>query len=319
MTRSPSYPKHRAFLDAIVAAPDDLDLRLVFADWLDEHPGVDPDRGEFIRLQVELSRWPEIVDATPTGRDSKDGSEIRTVCSRGHDLRTRETALLAQHEKRWRKNPCPGGCDGPMVFQGSKWCVRDRSGSLAPCPRCDGSGDIGELLTPCGPCLGEGRNKTGYVKCDGTGIRDSRESIICVACRGSGFRHRAVFRNGFINEINCEYTRDAVFQPRADVYENPSRWLTAVLDSSNRPERALIRYVIPDDCCPIERDDGWDWEPYGNDLAGRFLIPRSIFHMLAGGTFIAWSSGEPDVCRFRSKESALRALGAAFVRFGRRT
>jgi uncharacterized protein (TIGR02996 family) len=48
-----------AFLRAIVENPDDLDTRLIFADWLDENG--DPARAEFIRAQCEverLARWP---------------------------------------------------------------------------------------------------------------------------------------------------------------------------------------------------------------------------------------------------------------------
>lgn len=41
-----------AFISAIVASPDDDTLRLVFADWLDEHG--QPDRAELIRLQCRL-------------------------------------------------------------------------------------------------------------------------------------------------------------------------------------------------------------------------------------------------------------------------
>jgi uncharacterized protein (TIGR02996 family) len=45
-----------AFLRAIAADPEDDTPRLVFADWLDEHD--DPQRAEFIRVQVELARRP---------------------------------------------------------------------------------------------------------------------------------------------------------------------------------------------------------------------------------------------------------------------
>src|SRR5437660_107995 len=45
-----------AFLDAIIADPDDDALRLIFADWLDEQG--DP-RGEFIRVQIELAGMSE--------------------------------------------------------------------------------------------------------------------------------------------------------------------------------------------------------------------------------------------------------------------
>src|SRR5262245_2358975 len=44
-----------AFLQAIVEEPDDDAVRLIFADWLEEH--ADP-RGEFIRAQCELRRLP---------------------------------------------------------------------------------------------------------------------------------------------------------------------------------------------------------------------------------------------------------------------
>src|SRR5262245_29377146 len=39
------------FLQAILAAPDDDDLRLVYADWLEDRGDV---RGEYLRLQVSL-------------------------------------------------------------------------------------------------------------------------------------------------------------------------------------------------------------------------------------------------------------------------
>src|SRR5947208_4411815 len=46
----PRSPADRAFLQAILASPDDEGIRLIFADWLDEQG--DP-RGAFIRAQCE--------------------------------------------------------------------------------------------------------------------------------------------------------------------------------------------------------------------------------------------------------------------------
>ena len=43
-----------SFLQAIRAEPEDDTLRLVFADWLDDHG--QPERAEFIRLQIESAR-----------------------------------------------------------------------------------------------------------------------------------------------------------------------------------------------------------------------------------------------------------------------
>src|SRR4051812_44991293 len=51
----------RAFLDDIIASPEDDAPRLIFADWLEDHG--DPDRAEFIRLQVARAKGgnPEAV------------------------------------------------------------------------------------------------------------------------------------------------------------------------------------------------------------------------------------------------------------------
>ena len=48
-------PEERSFLDAILADPADDTVRLVYADWLEEHGR--PERAEFIRLQVKLGVW----------------------------------------------------------------------------------------------------------------------------------------------------------------------------------------------------------------------------------------------------------------------
>src|SRR5262245_58859359 len=66
-----------AFIAAVLAAPHDDAVRLVYADWLEEHG--DPDRAHFIRLQIEIaSRAPfdpavaemeEEADALRRGRE----------------------------------------------------------------------------------------------------------------------------------------------------------------------------------------------------------------------------------------------------------
>jgi uncharacterized protein (TIGR02996 family) len=74
----------RTFLDAICAQPDDDTARLVFADWLTENG--QPDRGEFIRVEIELAR-------TPPGTDSDE--------RRRRVLFDRRTELLKQHQTTW--------------------------------------------------------------------------------------------------------------------------------------------------------------------------------------------------------------------------
>ncbi len=43
----------QAFLNAIIDEPDDDALRLIYADWLDDHD--EPERAEFIRAQCDLA------------------------------------------------------------------------------------------------------------------------------------------------------------------------------------------------------------------------------------------------------------------------
>jgi uncharacterized protein (TIGR02996 family) len=68
-----------AFLQAILAAPEDDQLRLVYADSLTERG--DP-RGDFIRVQCELARLPDEDPRRPA-------------------LEAREQALLADHQDAW--------------------------------------------------------------------------------------------------------------------------------------------------------------------------------------------------------------------------
>src|SRR5690242_19351884 len=70
----------QAFLDDILAHPDDDVPRLVYADWLDEHG--EPARAEFIRVQVRLAALPEGADECP-------------------ELGRRERQLLREHRERW--------------------------------------------------------------------------------------------------------------------------------------------------------------------------------------------------------------------------
>jgi uncharacterized protein (TIGR02996 family) len=69
-----------AFFRAIREAPDDNTPRLIYADWLQENG--DPERGEFIHVQCELSR----PDLEATRRPV---------------LRQREEQLLAKNRKAW--------------------------------------------------------------------------------------------------------------------------------------------------------------------------------------------------------------------------
>jgi uncharacterized protein (TIGR02996 family) len=74
-----SHPTEQKLLDAVLADPGDDAPRLVYADWLDEHD--QPERAEFIRLQIELARQPRP--------------------KRQEQLRFREKELLDLYKERW--------------------------------------------------------------------------------------------------------------------------------------------------------------------------------------------------------------------------
>jgi uncharacterized protein (TIGR02996 family) len=84
-----------AFLRDILTNPADDAPRLIYADWLQDHG--DPERAEFIRVQVEHARL-----------DPDD--EARQVLAR------RAEALAAVHGKRW--------CEGLPTWEGVRWWFR---------------------------------------------------------------------------------------------------------------------------------------------------------------------------------------------------
>jgi uncharacterized protein (TIGR02996 family) len=72
-----------AFLQAIIAEPEDDTPRLIYADWLEDHAGPDgAARAALIRAQVRLGQLPEEHPDRPALEDEADD-------------------LLAQHEERW--------------------------------------------------------------------------------------------------------------------------------------------------------------------------------------------------------------------------
>ena len=72
-----------AFLQAVIADPDDDAPRLIYADWLDENG--ESERAEFIRVQCHLARM---------GNDDQRRAE----------LVSRERELLAAHDALWTTN-----------------------------------------------------------------------------------------------------------------------------------------------------------------------------------------------------------------------
>ena len=79
-------PDERTLYTAILANPDDDTVRLAYADWLDENGH--PERAEFVRVQIELSRLVLPV----TGEDT-----------RYNVLSARERELIGEHSRTWEK------------------------------------------------------------------------------------------------------------------------------------------------------------------------------------------------------------------------
>jgi uncharacterized protein (TIGR02996 family) len=81
-----------AFIDALRETPDDLALRLVYADWLDD---AGDSRGELVRLQCELDR-------TPLGQPRRNVlcQAIRDLC---RDCQSDWLAPLKRRVLGWQK------------------------------------------------------------------------------------------------------------------------------------------------------------------------------------------------------------------------
>ncbi|MFO0935365.1 MAG: TIGR02996 domain-containing protein [Gemmataceae bacterium] len=78
-------------LESILAAPDDDLPRLIAADWFEENG--EPDRAEFIRVQIERAR----LASSSTFSSSFPADDERTRLS----LVAREKVLLHKHGERW--------------------------------------------------------------------------------------------------------------------------------------------------------------------------------------------------------------------------
>ena len=95
-----------ALIAAILANPDEDTPRLVLADWLDEHD--EPERAEFIRVQVELARQRAAeVDLPDTVRPGPFDQGNWPVAWQPHDyekraaLMKRESELLTAYSADW--------------------------------------------------------------------------------------------------------------------------------------------------------------------------------------------------------------------------
>src|SRR5262245_7004150 len=93
------------FIQAILTAPDDGAVRLVYADWLEERGDV---RAEFIRLQAEMDLLPPYTDAYIDRKRRREAIRQRIdaewLTAMGYRPRHRPlfTSLPPTRQERWR-------------------------------------------------------------------------------------------------------------------------------------------------------------------------------------------------------------------------
>lgn len=147
-----------AFLRRICEQPDDVDLRLVYADWLEERG--DP-RGEFIRVQCERA---SIGCSSCVPGPNGTVTDCACDCAeRIESLRRREMALFIEHGRDWFVEvfePLHKAFALSWVRRGfvesitcrlEDWCGTE-------CPTCLGEGHIvPPPLVQCLLCSGRGR------------------------------------------------------------------------------------------------------------------------------------------------------------------
>jgi uncharacterized protein (TIGR02996 family) len=95
--------EERALLDAVIAHPDEDAVRLVYADWLQEHDR--PERAEYIRLSIRLANL-------RYGEENFDSEVVR--------LLARRRPLVERYYKTWQRDfgsRFPANRDVSFIFQ----------------------------------------------------------------------------------------------------------------------------------------------------------------------------------------------------------
>lgn len=138
---------HDALLAAVLAKPEDDLTRLVYADWCDENG--QPERGEFVRVQVEYHRL-------LTAKDKVGRSLSSRYRKRLAELEHRERKLIGGCKEwgefdyvkahfEWRRGfistvrvSLDGWCGSPCLScAGMDLTKQDELGMVSICPSCD--------------------------------------------------------------------------------------------------------------------------------------------------------------------------------------
>jgi len=106
-----------ALLADIARHPDDDALRLIYADWCQDHG--QPERAEFIRVQLERRATPE--PAPHACRQGDDDHSECQACAPLVRLRGRERELLSDHAHVWFRDAFPWLPDRPAEAHFAQW------------------------------------------------------------------------------------------------------------------------------------------------------------------------------------------------------
>jgi len=201
----------------ICQTPEDDNVRLYFADWLEEHG--EGERGEFIRVQCDLAKLPEPEEKTQGHEGEFD---IRNHCvecrktrpayCKYHALTNRWREILAKNRIVWEYGFPWAEFEWSRGFVSSVTCTAedwlrhgdDLTWGWAKCERCEGGkiwaawpvkheGAIypGRKRVDCPTCSGLGRVPPTRA-CLECGYWEEGEKIVmhCEECKDSGRVHR---------------------------------------------------------------------------------------------------------------------------------
>lgn len=276
---------------AILAHPDEDTPRMMLADELEES---DPERADFIRVQVALARNPQTTLQCPHCA-SDDGYNHNTGC-----LYSREYELLTAHRREWLTVRCDKCWPEPGSGRGHYNVEKT-------CSWCRGTGDAGRLTWQMPH------------PDSGGGIRHSPEVTFA-----RGFPHRVIVPRLLPDcvEIGCS---ECVTAPvghrcvgcgRLSISEPtiPSEWLAAVV----RHHPTLAH------CVPLDRDPYWNGGGYcwfnanhshaSGSVPEAAELPETLF------IFMRNRAGFMDGSRmlgYSEKARAVRELAETIVAFAK--
>jgi uncharacterized protein (TIGR02996 family) len=260
---------------AILAHPDEDTPRLAYADWLDENG--QPDRAEFIRVQVELAGWkpyvapPEILEIATSGRmyarmaAEQIADDARKHADRKTDLRLRERELFDANLCRWESGRVIPDCAYRIPGRGND--------DTAPVMAIYRRGFVAEIRLTAAAFLGE-----VCAFCEGRGHFQSSGSYAeCPRCRGplgtgtgrTGGLAKELFSRHPIERVVLTDVR-AICGARSNLY------FTAIVDQNgfvaypDQPPFPRKTYATAAEC---EADLSAALVAYGRRLAGLPPLP----------------------------------------------